>query len=162
LLRLGQENNSSQNWSSQREQLELEIASHLSEANSQGEQAAFEELIHGSKATEGPKLGDAIAATEEIYVCSLPWIREQRSGQTIQRVGEPKSTPVFAERLPDAVEACADRIDRHQRQIADQDQTPIDYLIEKADSGADKSADSLEELLSAITELQILVSIRER
>jgi multidrug resistance protein MdtO len=162
LLRLGQENNGSQNWSSQREQLELEIASRLSEANSQEEQAAFEELIQGAKATEGPKLGDAIAATEEIYVCSLPWIREQRSGQGIQRAGEPKSTPEFAERLPDAVEACADRIERHQRQIADQDQTPIDYLIEKSDLGAAKKSDSLEELLGAVTELQILVSVRER
>ena len=87
LLRVGRGSNGSQNRSSQREQLELEIASRLSEANSYEEQAAFEELIHGSIATEGPKLEDAIAATEEIYVCSLPWIREQRSGQTIQEAG---------------------------------------------------------------------------
>ena len=162
LLRLGRGNNGSQNWSSQREQLELEIASRLSEANSYKEQAAFEELIQGSKATEGPKLEDAIAATEEIYVCSLPWIREQRSGQTIQQAGEPKSTLEFAERLPNAVEACADRIDRHQRQIADRDHTPIDYLIEKKDSGASQSAGRLEELLSAVVELQVLVSAQER
>jgi multidrug resistance protein MdtO len=162
LLRLGRANNGSENRSSQREQLELEIASRLAEANSFEEQAVFEELIHGSIAAEGPKLGDAIAATEEIYVCSLPWIREQRSGQTMQEDGAPKSTPGFAERLPNAVEACADRIDQFQRQIADRDQTPIDYLIEKTDSGASKSADSLEELLSAISELQVLVSVRER
>ena len=161
LLRLGRGNSGSQNWSSQREQLELEIVSRLSEANSYEEQAAFEELIQGSKATEGPKPGDAIAATEEIYVCSLPWIREQRAGRTIQRAGEPKATSEFAERLPNAVEACADRIDRHQRQIAGQDQTPIDYLIEKTDSGASKSADSLQELLSAIVELQVLLSARK-
>jgi multidrug resistance protein MdtO len=160
LLRVGRGNNGSQNRSSQREQLELEIASRLSEANSYEEQAAFEELIHGSIATEGPKLGDAIAATEEIYVCSLSWMREQRSGQTIQEGGEPKSTPEFSERLPNAVEACADRIDLHQRQIADQDQTPIDYLIGKTDSGASKRADRLEELLSAVVELQVLVSAR--
>ena len=161
LLRLGRGNSGSQNWSSQREQLELEIVSRLSEANSYEEQAAFEELIQGSKATEGPKPGDAIAATEEIYVCSLPWIREQRAGRTIQQAGEPKATSEFAERLPNAVEACADRIDRHQRQIAGQDQTPIDYLIEKTDSGASKSADSLQELLSAIVELQVLLSARK-
>ena len=160
LLRVRRENNGSQNRSSQREQLELEIASRLSEANSYEEQAAFEELIHGSIATEGPKLGDTIAATEEIYVCSLSWMREQRSGQTIQEGGEPKSTPEFAERLPNAVEACADRIDLHRQQIADQDQTPIDYLIEKTDSGASKSADRLEELLSAVVELQVLLSAR--
>ena len=104
-------------WSSQREQLELEIASRLSEANSYEEQAAFEELIHGSIAAARPKLEDAIAATEEIYVCSLPWVREQRSGQTIQEGKEPESAPEFDERLPNALEACADRMDQHQRQI---------------------------------------------
>src|SRR6266481_1800188 len=162
LLRVGRGNKGSQDRSSQREQLELEIASHLSEANAYEGQAAFEEVIHGSIAIEGPKLADTIAATEEIYVCSLPWIREQRSGQTMQDGGEPKSTPEFAERLPNAVEACADRIDHHQRQSADQDQTPIDYLIEKTDSGASKSADRLEELLNAVVELQVLLSARER
>src|SRR5262249_13278268 len=161
LLRLGGENNDSQNSSAQREQLELEIASRLSEANSYQEQAAFEELIHGSIAIERPKLGDAIVATEEIYVCSLPWIREQRSGQTIQEGGESKSTPEFAERLPNAVEACADRIDQHQRQIAGQDQTSIDYLIQKTDSGASKITDSLEELRGAVVGLQVLLSARE-
>jgi multidrug resistance protein MdtO len=161
LLRVGRGNNGSQDRSSEREQLELEIASHLSEANSYQEQAAFEELIHGSIATRRPKLGDAITATEEIYVCSLPWLREQRSGQTIEEGGDSKSTPEFAERLPNAVEACADRIDQPQRQIAGQDQTPIDYLIQKTDSGASKSADSLEELLGAVAELQVLLSARE-
>jgi multidrug resistance protein MdtO len=162
LLRLGRGNNGSEDRSSQREQLELEIASRLSEANSYRQQAAFEELISGSIATKEPKLDEAISATEQIYVCSLPWIREQRSGQTTQEGGEPQAIPEFAERLPNAVEACADRIDQHQRQIADQDQTPIDYFIEKMDSGARKSADSLEELLSAVLELQVLVSPRER
>jgi hypothetical protein len=154
--RLGRGNNGSQDRSWQREQLELEIASHFSEVNSYQEQAAFEEVIHGLIATGGPKLGDAITATEEIYVCSLPWIR------ATQGDGEPKSTPKFAERLPNAVEACADRIDQHQRQIADRDKTPIDYFIEKTDSGASKSADCLEELLSAVVELQVLVSAREQ
>jgi hypothetical protein len=51
---------------------------------------------------------------------------------------------------------------RHQRQIAYKDQMPIDYLIEKSDLGAAKKSDSLEELLGAVTELQILVWIRER
>jgi multidrug resistance protein MdtO len=162
LLQLGRADKGSQNSTPQREQLELEIASRLSEANSYEEQAAFEELIHGSMAAKGPKLGDAIAATEEIYVRGLPWIREQRSGRTMQEGGEPESIPEFAERLPNAVEACADRIDRHQRRIADQDQTPIEYLIEKTHSGSGKSADSLEELLIAVTELQVLVSARER
>jgi len=162
LLRLGRANNDSHNWSSQREQLELEIASRLSEANSYEEQAAFEELIHGSIAAEGPKLEDAIAATEEIYVCSLPWVREQRSGQINQEGGEPKSAPEFDERLPGALEACADRIGQPQPPIADQDQRPIERLISKTDLGSGQSTDNLEELLRAIRELQVLVSARER
>jgi multidrug resistance protein MdtO len=162
LLRVGRGSNDSKNQSTQREQLELEIASRLSEANSYEEQAAFEGLMHGSIATERPKLEDAIAATEEIYVCSLAWVRGQRSVQTIHEGGEPKVTSEVAERLPNAVEACADRIDRPQRQIAGQDETPIEYLIGKTAFGSSKSADSLEELLSAVTELQVLVSTRER
>jgi hypothetical protein len=138
LLRVGRGSNGSKDCSSQREQLELEIASRLSEANSYEEQAAFEELMHGSIATEGPKLEDAIAATEEIYVCSLAWVREQRSDQTIDE-GEPKVTSEFAERLPNAVEACADRIDRHRRQITDQGQTPIEYLIKRTALSAAKA-----------------------
>jgi multidrug resistance protein MdtO len=157
LLRVGRGSNGSKNRSSQQEQLELEIASRLSEVNSYEEQAAFEALMHGSTATEGPKLEDAIAATEEIYVCGLSWMREQRSGQTTQEGGEPKAAPEFTERLPNAVEACADRIDQHQRHIADRDQTPIDYLIEKADLGASKSANRLENLLSAVVKLQVLL-----
>jgi uncharacterized membrane protein YccC len=162
LLRVGRGSNDSKNQSWQREQLELEIASRLSEANSYEEQAAFEELINGSLATEGPKLEDTIAATEEIYVCSLAWVREQRSAQTIHEGRDPKVRSELAERLPNAVEACADGIDRHPRQIADQDQTSIEYLLEKTDFGSSKSADSLEELLSAVTELQVLVSTPER
>jgi len=162
LLRTGRGSNGSKNGSWPGEQLELEIASRLSEANSYEDQAAFEELLHGSMATEERDLEEEIAATEEIYACSLAWVREQRSGQTIEEGGESKVTSEFAERLPNAVEACADRIDWQQRQIADQDQAPIEYLTEKTDSDSSKSADSLEELLSAVTELQVLVSTRER
>ena len=161
LLRAGRGNNGSQNRSPEREQLELEIASRLSEANSYEEQAAFEELISGSIATKEPKLHEAISATEQIYVWSLPWIREQKSDyQTPQEGMESKTTTT--ERLANATEACADRIDPHPRQIADQDQTPIDHLIEKSDLGAAKNCDSLEELLTAVTQLQVLVSARER
>jgi hypothetical protein len=40
----------------EREGLELEIASHLAEANAYQEHAAFETLIHGPLASEGPDL----------------------------------------------------------------------------------------------------------
>jgi len=160
LLHLGRTNNGSQNSDSQREQLELEIASSLSEANSYEEQAAFEALIHGSIATEGLNLEDAIAATDEIYVCSLPWLREQRSARKMQAGGEQESIRAFAESLPNVVEACADRIDQQQQQNADRNHMPIDYLMEKRDSGSGKSASSLEEFLNSVKELQMLISAR--
>jgi len=153
LLRLGRPGNNSQNRASQQEQLELEIASHLSEANSYQEQAAFEELIHGSLPANRPKLEDAVAATEEIYACSLPWVREQRSGRATTEGGELKFTPEYSERLAKAVEACADRIDQQRLQIADQNQTPTDDLMEKPDSAGGKSARSFEELRRALREL---------
>lgn len=161
LLRLGRGSNDSNNQSSGREQLELEITSRLSQANSYEEQAAFEEVMQGSIATEGPRLEDTIAVTEEIYVCSLAWVREQKAGQTIHEE-EPEATSEFAERLPNAVQACADRIDQHQRQMADQDQTPIEFLVERTGFVGSKSADRLKELLRAVTELQVLVSTPER
>jgi len=153
LLRLGRPDNNSENSTSDQEQLELEIASHLSEANSYQEQAAFEELIHGSIPSYRPKLQDAIAATEEVYACSLPWIRERRSDQAVAEGGELKFVPEFAERLAVTVEACAERIRQPQRQITGQNQTPLDDLMEKTDSGDGKSAGSFEELRRALGEL---------
>ncbi len=61
----------------QPEQLELEIASHLSEANSYEEQDAFEALLYGSEVTRMSRLAEATAGVEEIYVACLPWLREQ-------------------------------------------------------------------------------------
>src|SRR5208282_354666 len=61
----------------EREGLELEIASHLAEANAYQEHAAFETLIHGPLASEGPDLETATAVVENVYVASLPWIRQQ-------------------------------------------------------------------------------------
>jgi multidrug resistance protein MdtO len=154
LLHLGRPDNNSQNSTSEQEQLELEIASHLSEANSYQEQAAFEELIHGSPPGYRPKLEDAIAATEETYACSLPWIREQRSGRAVAEGAE--LTPEVSERLATTVEACAERIHQPQRQITDQEQTPIDDLMEKPDSGGGKSAGSFEELRRALGDLRFV------
>ena len=58
LLHLGRANNGSQNSSSQRQQLELKIASRLSEANS-AQMSCLEETSPGVK---------------EIYVACLPWL----------------------------------------------------------------------------------------
>jgi hypothetical protein len=75
--------------------------------------------------------------------------------------GELMSRSEFAGRLADAVGACADRIDQHQRQIRDQKQFPVDYLIEKTDSGSSRNAGSFEELLSAVKQMQVLAQTDE-
>jgi multidrug resistance protein MdtO len=157
LLHLGRTN--SKESSAQREQLELEIATRLSEANSSAEQAAFEALINGSTAAAGPKMRDAIAATEQIYACTLPWLREPVSQEAVPDRGEPRTDPAFIGRLAKTLEVCADRIiDRYHRQIADNDQTPIDYVVESRESRGGTGADRLDNLISAIKELQVLVS----
>ena len=77
LLHLRGSNDGSQSSGPQPEQLELEIASTLSEANSYEEQGAFEALLYGSEVTRMSRLAEATAGVEEIYVACLPWLREQ-------------------------------------------------------------------------------------
>jgi multidrug resistance protein MdtO len=149
----------------QREQLELEIASRLSEANSFEEQAAFEALLYGSKPSDGPNLKNATAAIEEIYVACLPWIREQTSDLTTQDSEDAKTAPELAMPLADTMQAMADLMDQSHRQSARQEQSPIDHLIkdEAKDGGSrvNYHSDSLEELIGAVREFQVLASPRE-
>jgi multidrug resistance protein MdtO len=163
LLHLGGSTDGSQSSSPQREQLELEIASRLAEANSFEEQAAFEALLYGSKPTEGPNLEHASAAIEEIYVACLPWVREQVSDLTPQDGEDRKTAPEVAKPLVDAMEASAGLMDQPYRQSADRNQSPIDHLVEEKALGGRKDfhSDSLEELVGAVTEFQVLVSARE-
>lgn len=80
----------------------------------------------------------------------------------MQKSGEPKSTPEFAKRLPNAVEACADRIDPINSKSLIKVKRPSIISLKKRVRAPGKNADSLEELLSAVVELQVLVSLRER
>ena len=73
---------------SQRVQLELEIGSHLSEAASYEEQAAFEALIHGSDIPDRWRPEDISTGVAEIYVACLPWLRVQTASTDIIRAGE--------------------------------------------------------------------------
>jgi multidrug resistance protein MdtO len=77
LLRMGGTTDSPLSSISQREQLELEITSRLSEANLYEEQAAFEALLYGSEVTPVSRLEAVSAGVEEIYLACLPWLREQ-------------------------------------------------------------------------------------
>jgi uncharacterized membrane protein YccC len=155
----------SKNSSAQREQLELEIASRLSEANSFEEQAAFEALLYGSKPSDGPNLENATAAIEEIYVACLPWMREQTSDLTTQDSEDAKTAPESAKPLADTMQAMADLMDQSHRQSAQQEQSPIDHFIkdEANDLGSrvNHHSDCLEELIGAVREFQVLASPRE-
>jgi multidrug resistance protein MdtO len=73
---------------SQRVQLELEIGSHLSEAASYEEQAAFEALIHESDVPDRLRPEDISTGVAEIYVACLPWLRVQTASTDIIRAGE--------------------------------------------------------------------------
>jgi uncharacterized membrane protein YccC len=162
LLHLGSSNNESRSSSPQREQLEVEIASHLSEANSYEEQAAFEALLFGSEVTQVSRLAEATERVEEIYVACLPWLREQVSSRLVPADGEgPKASPELAQLLEDAVEEFAELMEGLRYQIGSQAQTPTDRLLEEKDMedmglGAGSSSRSLEELISALVQLRNL------
>ena len=147
-----------------REQLELEIASSLSQANSFAEQAAFEALLYRSESTQEPNLENAIAAIEEIYVACLPWIRERGSSPR-PREGEDSKTAIeFDKPLVETLEALAGRLDKPGQQNADQNQAPTHHLVGEKDSGARRNtrSDGFEELVRAVTELQVLASADEK
>jgi multidrug resistance protein MdtO len=152
----------SQSSSHQREQLELEVASRLAEANSYEEQAVFEALIYGSRPTEGPKLEKSTAAIDELYVACLPWIREQASKPTSEDGEDQKTASEFTKPLVDMMEAFADLMDQSHLQNARQNQSPIDQLVEQKDLGGrvNYRSDSLEELIGAVREFQVLASSR--
>jgi hypothetical protein len=96
LLHVGRPNTGSQNSHAQREQLELEIASRLSETSSYEEQAAFEALLYGSESIQVSRLEGTSTGVEEIYVASLPWLREQA---TILQKPEPIETTKSTQKI---------------------------------------------------------------
>ncbi len=162
LLHLGGSNDGSRSSSPQREQLELEIGSRLSEANSYEEQAAFEALLYRSEGTEVSRLAEATKGVEEIYVACLPWLREQVSSRLTSAHGEdPKTSPGLTELLGDAMAEFAELIEGFRYQTASQSKSSIDRLLEKKDMedmglGADSKSRSLEELVRAVVQFQSL------
>jgi Fusaric acid resistance protein family len=160
LLHLRCSNDGYQSLGPRREQLELEISSRLSEANSFEEQAAFEALLYGSKPTEGPNLENATAAIEEIYVTCLPWMREQTSGLTPQEDGVTKTGPEPTKPLVQTMEAMADLMEQPRHQNAVEDLSPMDHLVEESHVGGRKNyhSDSLKELVQAVTEFRVLAT----
>jgi Fusaric acid resistance protein family len=160
LLHLGGSGDGSQSSTSQREQLELEIASSFSEANLYEEQAAFEALLYRSEGTAVSRLAAASEGVEEIYVACLPWLREQASSRPTPQGGEhPKTERELTKLLADAVEESADFLEEPADRTAGRSQLPANRLLERRDLRGRESSDSrsLEELIGAVAQMQLLV-----
>jgi multidrug resistance protein MdtO len=155
LLHLGRANTGSQNSSSQREQLELEIASRLSEASSYQEQAAFEALLYGSESTQVSRLEETSAGVEEIYVACLPWLREQA---TIPQAPEAIETTKSREKIINDIErtmqdsASAMEVFSDRAHATKTDSRLLDE--HELAVGGKVSSKTLRELIQAIREFQ--------
>jgi hypothetical protein len=135
----------------QRQQLELEIASRLSEANAFEEQAAFEALLYGREERNGADLKDITSATEEIYATSLPWIREQAALVSAPNREIASRGRELATRLVDSVEVSAATIEGSYRV-----QNSLEAVLDtKANDGGPRSQ-SFEQLAAAVRELSRL------
>jgi multidrug resistance protein MdtO len=142
----------------QRENLELEIASRLAEANVYQEQATLEALIHGAAAAKGVDLENAAASAEEVYLASLPWIREQAATapaadrQTAGRASE------MVKPVAEAVETSAAMIEGSSVSNITQAELAIKNALLEKDSVSDagRSQESFEQLVAAVKELQVV------
>jgi multidrug resistance protein MdtO len=141
----------------EREGFELEIASHLAEANAYEEQGAFEALIHGPPATRGLDIETATAAVEEVYVACLPWIREQTAAMSDQ--GTADREPDMVKPLVDAVEAGAAIIEGSSGPSTTQGGLSVGEFVGERDSlnNVYDSSESYEQLVAAVKELQVVV-----
>jgi multidrug resistance protein MdtO len=160
LLHLGDTNHGSQSSITKREQLELEIASRLSEANSYVDQAAFEALLYESAGSERLRLEETSDGVAEIYVASLPWLREQASSRPTSAESEELKTPSeLIQILADATEVFADLLEVSGDRTAGKAQIANATLLEKEElrGRGNLSPDSLGELIRAIVQFQILI-----
>ncbi len=158
LLRLVVSDDRSQSSVSEREQLELEIASRLSEANSYMEQAAFEAMLYGSDVVQVSRVAEATAGVEEIYAASLPWIRALGSSQPTAQEGEERETaPELTKLFGGTMDAFADLIQEPVHRTASQALVTSGILLEKVDfGGRNLDCSSLKEFVRAIGQFQTL------
>ena len=140
----------------QRERLELEIASHLAEANASHEQVAFEALIHGLPATKGPDLETATAAVEEVYLACLPWIREQT--ETMSDLGTAHGETGMVKPLVAAVKASASRVEGSSGSSTTEGELTLGNFLDESDSVSNGGgSETLGQLVTAVKELQVVV-----
>jgi multidrug resistance protein MdtO len=157
LLRLGAPGEPSQNSAWERERLELEIASRLSEANSHLQQAALEVMLYGSDSVQISRLAAAATGVEEIYLAAIPWITEQGSPEaTLQIVEEQKTPPELAELFGSAMDALANLVNQPVQRLACQ--AKVTLLLEKVNLGV-KGLDyrSQEAFVRALAEFSVSV-----
>jgi multidrug resistance protein MdtO len=143
---------------SEREGFELEIASHLAEANAYQRHAGLEALIHGPPVSEGPDLETATSVVESVYVASLPWIRQQAA-----TMPDPETTvrePDMVKPLVDAVETSAAILEGVCGPNVDQGALTVDESLRERDSiiDDDSSLEHFEQLVAAVRELRVVVS----
>ena len=142
----------------QRRQLELEIASRLSEANTFEEQAAFEALLYGKEERNGADLKDVTSVTEEIYAASLPWIREQAKTVSAAHRETANLAQELVTPLVGAVEASAAIIEGSHPLQTPQDELTVDESLSERDAVSDADVrrrfQSFEQLAAAVKELE--------
>ena len=142
----------------QRERLQLEIASRLAEANAFQEQAAFEALIHGPAASKGLDLENVAAAVEEVYVASLPWIREQAATAPAADRETASRAPEMVKPIVEAVEASAVLIESSSGRNITPGELAVDERKRVSQSDVGRSSERFEELAGAVKELHVAVS----
>ena len=145
----------------ERERLELEVTSRLAEANASQEQAAFEALIHGPETTNRLDLEKAVAAVEEIYVASLPLVRQQ--GSILSGVGQEVTAsraPEMVRPLTDALETSAAVIEGTSSPTVSQGALPTDSSVSETPSSGDavRGSEALQQFAAAVKELQVIIS----
>ena len=140
----------------QPQQLELEIASRLSEANTFEEQAAFEALLYGREERAG--LRDMISATEEIYATSLPWIREQTATVSAPQREMANRAQQLVTPLVDSVEVSAAKVEGSYRPRTAQEALTVDEAVPDRDAVNDGEprSHSFELLAAAVRDLSRL------
>jgi multidrug resistance protein MdtO len=141
----------------QRQQLELEISSRLSEANAYEEQAAFETLLYGTDRTEGMDLNDVTSAIEEVYAASLPWVREQASTEAPDQETNSRA-PDTVNPLVAAVEASAAIVEGSSGPSITEGKLTVGNFLDERDSVSNGGgSESFEQLVAAVKELQAVV-----
>jgi multidrug resistance protein MdtO len=147
--------NGSPDSNPERQQLELEIASRLSEANTFEEQATFEALLYRKEGTNGVDRKDMTSVTEELYAASLPWIREQAETVSAADQETANRAQEIVTPLVGAVEASAAKIEGSYPLQPTQDALTVDVSLSEREavSDAGRGFRSFDPLAGAVREL---------